>query len=82
MHEQQHWHPVARTDEVGDTPLAVALLGQRLVLWRDGAGALHAFADRCPHAQPSCLQQQPALRATRPGQQVACLLAGITEEAA
>jgi len=41
-----------------------------------------AFADRCPHAQPSCLQQQPALRATRPGQQVACLLAGITEEAA
>lgn len=41
-----------------------------------------AFAERCPHAQASCLQQQPALRATRPGQQVACLLAGITEEAA
>jgi phenylpropionate dioxygenase-like ring-hydroxylating dioxygenase large terminal subunit len=30
-------------------PLAVELLGQKLVLWRDGAGVAHAWRDRCPH---------------------------------
>lgn len=42
------WHPVARTDEVGDEPLAVELLGQPWVLVRLD-GALRAFADMCPH---------------------------------
>ena len=30
-------------------PTPVELLGQRLVLWRDGAGAWRCFQDRCPH---------------------------------
>ena len=49
MFEYGCWHPVADASEVGAAPLAAGLLGQALVLWRDDAGALHAFADRCPH---------------------------------
>lgn len=49
MIETHHWHPVARTEDVGTAPLAVQLLEQALVLWRDEAGAARAFPDRCPH---------------------------------
>ena len=47
--EFQGWHPVAQTASVGDAPVAVQLLGERLVLWRDGEAAVQAWADRCPH---------------------------------
>ena len=47
--EHRHWHPVALAGLVGTAPLAVQLLDQALVLWRDGAGAVQAWADRCPH---------------------------------
>jgi len=47
--EAGHWHPVALQDEVGADPLAVTLLDQDLVLWRDSSGQLQAWADRCPH---------------------------------
>ena len=49
MLEQAWWHPVAAAHELGETPLAVTLLGDELVLWRDASGAVHAFDDRCPH---------------------------------
>ena len=49
MIEGHWWHPVADAATLGAAPLAVTLLGQELVLWRDGAGVPHAFADRCPH---------------------------------
>jgi phenylpropionate dioxygenase-like ring-hydroxylating dioxygenase large terminal subunit len=49
MIEQYHWHPVASITALGCTPLAVKLLDQELVLWRDLSGAVHAFADQCPH---------------------------------
>jgi phenylpropionate dioxygenase-like ring-hydroxylating dioxygenase large terminal subunit len=47
--EHRHWHPVALASAVGSAPLAVQLLDQALVLWRDGAGVVQAWADRCPH---------------------------------
>ncbi len=50
--EHRHWHPVALVSAVGAVgaaPLAVQLLDQPLVLWRDAAGAVQAWADRCPH---------------------------------
>jgi phenylpropionate dioxygenase-like ring-hydroxylating dioxygenase large terminal subunit len=34
---------------VGAAPLAVQLLDQALVLWRDAAGTVQAWTDRCPH---------------------------------
>jgi len=49
MVELGHWHPVARSDALGDVPLAALLLERELVLWRDAGGAVHAWSDRCPH---------------------------------
>jgi len=53
MIEAQMWHPVALAEALptgGDAaPLAVDLLEQPLVLWRDSAGQPQAFTDRCPH---------------------------------
>ncbi|MBC5781616.1 aromatic ring-hydroxylating dioxygenase subunit alpha [Ramlibacter sp. USB13] len=49
MIERQHWHPVAGSEAIRDAPFAVRLLGEDLVLWRDPAGAVHAWPDRCPH---------------------------------
>jgi phenylpropionate dioxygenase-like ring-hydroxylating dioxygenase large terminal subunit len=43
------WHPVAYAAEIGPAPHAATLLGEPLVLWRDGAGTLRAFRDVCVH---------------------------------
>jgi phenylpropionate dioxygenase-like ring-hydroxylating dioxygenase large terminal subunit len=42
-------HPVAFSRDLGREPLAATLLGEPLVLWRDAAGAAHAFSDLCIH---------------------------------
>ncbi|WBY00687.1 aromatic ring-hydroxylating dioxygenase subunit alpha [Ramlibacter tataouinensis] len=49
MSERNHWHPVADGAALTDAPVAVSLLDEQLVLWRDAAGAVHAWPDRCPH---------------------------------
>jgi phenylpropionate dioxygenase-like ring-hydroxylating dioxygenase large terminal subunit len=49
MVEDTHWHPVALAEAVAETPLAAVLLDRPLVLWRDGSGVAHAWADQCPH---------------------------------
>jgi phenylpropionate dioxygenase-like ring-hydroxylating dioxygenase large terminal subunit len=49
MSEADWWHPVAEAAALGAAPLAVTLLGEDLVLWRNGTGAVFAFTDRCPH---------------------------------
>ncbi len=49
MIEKTLWHPVALSSGVADAPLAVQLLQRELVLWRDGAGTVQAWADQCPH---------------------------------
>jgi phenylpropionate dioxygenase-like ring-hydroxylating dioxygenase large terminal subunit len=50
MIERSLWHPVASAADLAvGAPLAVQLLDEPLVLWRDAAGAARAFADRCPH---------------------------------
>ena len=47
--EAKLWHPVTQACELGPTPLAVHVLERALVLWRDGAQTVHAWADQCPH---------------------------------
>ena len=42
------WHPVCRTSELGDAPIAVRLLGEDWALVRLG-GRIAAYRDRCPH---------------------------------
>jgi nitrite reductase/ring-hydroxylating ferredoxin subunit len=44
------WYPVvASKDLAHDTILPVILNGERLVVWRSGAGRANAWSDRCPH---------------------------------
>lgn len=47
--ELQWWWPLAVQSELGQQPLAVTLLGQALVLWRDAQGQPVLMSDRCPH---------------------------------
>ncbi len=49
MLEAGLWHPVASSEEVGATPAAARLLERDLVLWRESAAGVQAWADRCPH---------------------------------
>lgn len=49
MIEATLWHPVALSADVVQAPVPVRLLQRDLVLWRDDAGTLQAFADQCPH---------------------------------
>lgn len=43
------WYVLARSEALGQRPLAVTLMGAPLVLFRDGEGQPHALLDRCPH---------------------------------
>lgn len=45
---RNYWNPVLRAGQVGKKPKAIRLLGEDIVLYRDG-GKLHALEDRCPH---------------------------------
>lgn len=50
MIERSLWHPVVESERVtADAPRAARLLGIDLVLWRDSAAQVNAWADRCPH---------------------------------
>jgi phenylpropionate dioxygenase-like ring-hydroxylating dioxygenase large terminal subunit len=49
MIERMLWHPVALSSQVVDQPIALTLLDQAVALWRDAQGAVHAWADKCPH---------------------------------
>ena len=43
------WYPIAPSWQVGNNPLGVTRLGERIVVWRDREGAVHVLEDRCPH---------------------------------
>jgi phenylpropionate dioxygenase-like ring-hydroxylating dioxygenase large terminal subunit len=43
-----YWHPVARSREVAEKPIAVKLLDQPVVVWRSAEG-IAAFYDLCIH---------------------------------
>jgi nitrite reductase/ring-hydroxylating ferredoxin subunit len=47
---RNRWFPVAAsTDAVSRHVLQAQLFGQEIALWRDDAGALNAWENRCPH---------------------------------
>lgn len=46
---RNQWYVVLESNEVGNRPVGVTRLGEKLVFWRDRAGQVHAAADRCPH---------------------------------
>jgi len=44
------WAPIAASDELAGGHIVEALFeGRSLALWRDSAGAAHAWPNRCPH---------------------------------
>lgn len=47
--EARFAHPVIAAPDLGAAPVAVRLLGDDFVLWRDAGGTPHAAPDRCPH---------------------------------
>jgi phenylpropionate dioxygenase-like ring-hydroxylating dioxygenase large terminal subunit len=44
-----HWHPVARSCDVGRRPVARRILDREIVLFRTEAGRIGAMMNRCPH---------------------------------
>ncbi len=46
---RNQWYVVLESNEVGNHPIGVTRLGEKLVFWRDRAGKVSAAADRCPH---------------------------------
>lgn len=44
------WYPVAKSVEIKATkPFGTRLLGEKIVLWRDGEGKIRCIEDFCPH---------------------------------
>jgi nitrite reductase/ring-hydroxylating ferredoxin subunit len=46
---RRYWQPIAIAGELGDVPLAVRVLGEELVLFRDLGGRLGLLHRACPH---------------------------------
>ncbi|UJR85346.1 Rieske 2Fe-2S domain-containing protein [Sandaracinus amylolyticus] len=49
MDEIEGWWVIAESREVQRAPRSVTRMGERIVLWRDDRGVLHAHDARCPH---------------------------------
>jgi Phenylpropionate dioxygenase and related ring-hydroxylating dioxygenases, large terminal subunit len=44
------WYVAGWSHELAaETPFAISILGERIVIWRTASGALHALEDRCVH---------------------------------
>jgi phenylpropionate dioxygenase-like ring-hydroxylating dioxygenase large terminal subunit len=46
---RNQWYVVLESNEVGNRPVGVTRLGEKLVFWRDQAGKVCTAVDRCPH---------------------------------
>ncbi|RKF19184.1 aromatic ring-hydroxylating dioxygenase subunit alpha [Altericroceibacterium spongiae] len=44
------WYVAGWAQELDtETPFAITILGERIVIWRTGSGSIHALEDRCVH---------------------------------
>ncbi|TNF88885.1 MAG: aromatic ring-hydroxylating dioxygenase subunit alpha [Gammaproteobacteria bacterium] len=50
---RRYWQPVALTEEVGDLPRLIRVLGEELVLFRDKTGRYGLVHKQCPHRRAS-----------------------------
>jgi phenylpropionate dioxygenase-like ring-hydroxylating dioxygenase large terminal subunit len=44
-----HWHPVLKSNELGNKPVGIQLDGHAIVLYRTRPDTVAALADECPH---------------------------------
>ena len=50
---RRYWHPIYIADELKDLPKLIKILGEELVLFRDGSGEYGLVHKRCPHRRAS-----------------------------
>lgn len=50
---RRYWHPVAITSEIGTTPKLIRILGEELVLFKDGSNQIGLVHKNCPHRRAS-----------------------------
>ena len=50
---RRFWHPVAMTSELGERPKLIRILGEDLVLFRDGSNRIGLVHRNCPHRRAS-----------------------------
>jgi hypothetical protein len=46
---RRFWQPVCYSDDLKDLPLRVQILGEELVVFRDGSGTVGLLELHCPH---------------------------------
>ena len=46
---RRYWHPIALSENVGPTPQNIRILGEDLILFRDGGGRAGLLYPRCAH---------------------------------
>lgn len=68
---RNRWYGICPTGLIGDGPVGVVRLGQRLVLWRDQTGEYHVQEDYCPH------RAAPLSIAHHLGDRLACKYHGV-----
>jgi phenylpropionate dioxygenase-like ring-hydroxylating dioxygenase large terminal subunit len=63
---RNRWWPLVPSTLVGDEPVALTRLGEKLVVWRDAGGGVVVQADYCPH------RGVPLSRGTNCGDRLRC----------
>lgn len=66
----RHWYPLARSQDLGEKPLAATLLDTALVVYRT-AGGVHVARDLCPH------RGVPLSRGWVEGEEIVCPYHGL-----
>jgi hypothetical protein len=46
---RRFWQPICYSDDLKDLPMALKLLGEELVAFRDGTGSVGVLEHHCPH---------------------------------
>ena len=50
---RRFWQPVALSKDLGDVPLAVTIMGEHLIVFRDGSGRIGLLERNCSHRNTS-----------------------------
>ena len=70
---RNRWWPILGSNmvEANGKPVGITRLGEKLVLWRDAAGAIHVQTDRCPHRAVALS------RGVNEGDRIRCIYHGV-----
>jgi phenylpropionate dioxygenase-like ring-hydroxylating dioxygenase large terminal subunit len=56
---RRFWHPVAISAQLKDLPVAICILGEDLVIFRDGCGEVGILGRHCAHRRASLESSLP-----------------------